>query len=116
MDGATGFARLMILTGENDTWKHRPLYSEIVHRAHAAGLRGASVLRGVEGFGATSLVHTARLLSLSEDLPMVVMLVDAEAALREFVDALGGMIEDRLVTIEPVELLRPRADGQQPRR
>ena len=59
--------RVTIFLGESDTWHHRPLYTEIVHRAHAAGLAGASVFRGIEGFGASSLIHTSRLLSLSED-------------------------------------------------
>jgi len=60
--------RLTVVVGESDVVGHHPLYAEIVHRAHAAGLAGASVFRGIEGFGASSLIHTSRLLSLSEDL------------------------------------------------
>lgn len=68
--------RLTIMIGESDQWHHRPLFTEIVHRAHASGLAGATVLRGVESFGASSRIHTTRLLSLSEDLPVVVLIVD----------------------------------------
>ena len=68
--------RLTVYLGESDTWHHKPLYSELVHRAHAAGLAGASVLRGIEGFGSSSRIHTSRLLSLSEDLPVVVVVID----------------------------------------
>lgn len=64
--------RCTIFIGEDDTWRHKPLFTEIVHRAHEAGLAGATVLRGIEGFGASSRIHTTRLLSLSEDLPVVV--------------------------------------------
>jgi len=62
--------RLTIFIGEDDQWHHRPLYHEIVHRAHEAGLAGASVMRGIEGYGASSRIHTSRILSLSEDLPL----------------------------------------------
>lgn len=62
--------RLTIFIGEDDQWHHKPLYTEIVHRAHTAGLAGASVFRGVEGYGASNHIHTTRLLSLSEDLPV----------------------------------------------
>lgn len=85
MTRLTGSAlRVTIFIGENDVWHHRPLYSEIVHRAHAAGLAGASVFRGIEGFGASSLIHTSRLLSLSEDLPVAIVVVDTEERIRAF--------------------------------
>jgi PII-like signaling protein len=62
--------RLTIFVGEDNHWHHKPRYTEIVHRAHAAGLAGASVLRGIEGYGASSRIHTSRILSLSADLPL----------------------------------------------
>ena len=68
--------RLTIFVGEDDQWHHKPLFTEIVHRAHKSGLAGASVLRGVEGYGASSRIHTTRLLSLSEDLPIAIIIVD----------------------------------------
>ncbi|MCX4753808.1 DUF190 domain-containing protein [Kitasatospora purpeofusca] len=98
--------RLTVLVGENDRHHHRPLYSEIVHRARAAGLAGASVFRGIEGFGASSLVHTARLLSLSEDLPVAVVIVDTEQRVRAFLPELDGLRPAGPVTLERCEVLR----------
>lgn len=98
--------RLTIFVGEDDHWHHRPVYSEIVHRAHDAGLAGASVLRGVEGYGASSRIHTTRLLSLSEDLPMVVVLVDTEEKIRAFLPQLDELVTEGLVIIDPVEVIR----------
>jgi PII-like signaling protein len=98
--------RLTIFIGENDRWHHRPLFTEIVHRAHAAGLAGASVLRGVEGYGASSRIHTARLLSLSEDLPIVIVIVDAEEKVRAFLPVLEELVAEGLVMIDPVEVIR----------
>ncbi len=71
--------RLTIIIGADDVWRHKPLYNEIVHRAHAAGLAGASVFHGIEGYGATSHIHTTRILSLSEDLPVAIVIVDDPA-------------------------------------
>jgi PII-like signaling protein len=98
--------RLTIFIGEDDRWHHRPLYTEIVHRAHAAGLAGASVLRGVEGYGASSRIHTTRLLSLSEDLPIVVVIVDAEERIRAFLSQLDELVVEGLVILDPVEVVR----------
>ncbi|MFC5954571.1 DUF190 domain-containing protein [Streptomyces pratens] len=107
MTRLTGSAlRLTVFIGENDTWHHRPLYSEIVHRAHAAGLAGASVFRGIEGFGASSLVHTSRLLSLSEDLPVAVVVVDTEERVRGFLPELDALVTEGLVTLEACEIVR----------
>jgi PII-like signaling protein len=98
--------RLTIFVGEADRWHHRPLYTEIVHRAHAAGLAGASVLRGIEGYGASSRIHTNRLLSLSEDLPIVVVIVDAEDRVRAFLPQLDELVTEGLVMVDPVEVIR----------
>jgi PII-like signaling protein len=104
--------RLTVLVAESDTWHHRPVHTEIVHRAHAAGLAGASVFRGVESFGASSRIHTSRLLSLSEDLPAAVVIVDAEERVRAFLPQLDGLIGGGLVTLEPCEVVQYRARGE----
>lgn len=98
--------RLTIFVGEGDTWHHKPLYTEIVHRAHHSGLAGASVLRGIEGYGASSRIHTARLLSLSEDLPVAIVIVDSEERIREFLPQLDDLVTEGLVIIDPVEVIR----------
>ena len=99
--------RLTVLVGEADQVGHRPLYTEVVHRAHAAGLAGASAFRGIEGFGASSRIHTTRLLSLSEDLPVAVVVVDVAEKVRAFLPQLDGLVSDGLVTLEEVEVVRP---------
>jgi PII-like signaling protein len=98
--------RLTVFLGEDDQWRHKPLYTEIVHRAHTAGLAGATVLRGVEGYGASSRIHTTRLLSLSEDLPVVIVIVDTESKIRSFVPQREELIREGLVIIDPVEVIR----------
>ncbi|MFF9866406.1 DUF190 domain-containing protein [Streptomyces sp. NPDC013953] len=116
----SGALRLTVVVGEGDRWRHRPLYAEIVHRAREAGLAGASVFRGVEGFGSSSVVHTARLLSLSEDLPVAVVIVDEEERVRAFLPRLeellarrgdgaadgAGAAAEGLVTLERCEVVR----------
>ncbi len=98
--------RLTIFVGEDDRWHRKPLYTEIVHRAHAAGLAGASVVRGIEGYGASSRIHTSRLLSLSEDLPVLVIIVDAEEKVRGFLPQLDELVAEGLVMVDPVEVVR----------
>jgi PII-like signaling protein len=98
--------RLTVLVGESDMWHHRPVYSEVVHRARATGLAGASVFRGIEGFGASSLVHTARLLSLSEDLPVAVVIVDEEERVRAFLPQLEELVAEGLVVLDHCEVVR----------
>ncbi|MEV7686673.1 DUF190 domain-containing protein [Streptomyces bungoensis] len=107
MTRLTGRAlRVTIFVGENDCWHHRPLYSEIVHRAHKAGLAGASVFRGVEGFGASSLIHTSRILSLSEDLPVAIVIVDTEERVRDFLPQLDELVSEGLVILDECEVIR----------
>lgn len=98
--------RLTIFLGESDQHHHKPLYTEIVHRAHAAGLAGATVLRGIEGFGASNHVHTARILRLSEDLPVVVVIVDSSERIDAFVAELDELISEGLVVREPVDVVK----------
>ncbi len=98
--------RLTIFIGETDSWHHKPLYSEIVRRAHRAGLAGASVLRGIEGFGASSHIHTSRLLSLSEDLPLAIIIVDAEERIEKFLPQLDELITEGLVILDDVDVVR----------
>ncbi|MGW4031837.1 DUF190 domain-containing protein [Streptomyces sp. NPDC004838] len=107
MTRLTGRAlRVTIFIGENDTWHRKPLFSEIVHRAHKAGLAGASVFRGIEGFGATSLIHTSRILSLSEDLPVAVIIVDTEDRVRAFLPELDQLVGQGLVLLDDCEVIR----------
>jgi PII-like signaling protein len=100
---------LRIFIGESDRWNHRPLYEEIVRQARERGMAGATVLRGIEGFGARSVLHTARILRLSEDLPLVVEVVDTEAKVDAFLPTVDAMIGDGLVTVERVEIRAYRA-------
>ncbi len=98
--------RLTIFVGESEQWHRRPVYTEVVHRAHAAGLAGASVMRGIEGFGATSRVHTTRLLSLSEDLPVAIVIVDTEQRIEAFLPELDELITQGLVILDPVQVIK----------
>lgn len=98
--------RLTVYVGENDRVHRRPLYSEIVHRAHAAGLAGASVFRGIEGFGASSRIHTSRILSLSEDLPILVVVVDRREKIEAFLPELDELVTEGLVVVDEVQVVR----------
>lgn len=98
--------RLTIFVGEDDQWHHKPLYHEIVSRARKQGLAGASVMRGIEGFGASSRIHTTRILSLSDDLPIGIVIVDAEEKIRAFLPQLDELVTQGLVIIDPVEVIR----------
>lgn len=98
--------RLSIYIGESDRHGHTPLHTEIVQRARAAGLAGATVLRGVEGFGASSVIHTSRLLTMSEDMPMVVVIIDTPDRLDGFLPLLDELINEGLVVREPVDIIK----------
>jgi uncharacterized protein len=100
---------LRIFIGESDKAGHRPLYEVIVLKAREAGLAGATVLRGVMGYGKNSVLHTAKILRLSEDLPMVVEIVDSLEKVEAFLPELDGMITDGLVTLEKVRVLHYRS-------
>jgi PII-like signaling protein len=96
---------LRIFVGESDRYDHRPLYEAIVLKARETGLAGATVLRGVMGFGKNSILHTAKILRLSEDLPMVVEILDGQEKVEGFLPLLDQMISDGLVTIEKVNAI-----------
>ena len=101
-----------VFLGESNRAEGMPLYEAIVRRARQRGLAGATVLRGIEGFGAHSRIHTARILRLSEDLPIVVELVDREEKVRAFLPELDALVEDGLVTLEKVQVIVYRPGGR----
>ena len=100
---------LRIFIGESDRHEGQPLYEWIVRRAREQGLAGATVLRGIEGFGAHSRLHTAKILRLSEDLPLVVEIVDTPEKIEAFLSVVDGAIEEGLATVERVQVRFYRA-------
>jgi PII-like signaling protein len=100
---------LRVFIGESDKWQGRPLYEAIVQKAREMQLAGATVLRGPMGFGKASRLHTAKVLRLSEDLPMIVEIVDSRENIHAFLPHLDEMIGDGLVTLERVVVLHYRA-------
>ena len=100
---------LRIFIGESDRWEGRPLYEAIVARARELGLAGATVWKGYMGFGAHSRVHTASVLRLSEDLPIVIEIVDAAERIEGFLPELDRMVREGLVTLERAEVLLYRS-------
>src|ERR1700704_2300489 len=102
---------LRIFIGESDKLHGRPLYEVIVEEARRRGLAGATVLRGTLGFGAHSRIHTAKILRLSEDLPMVVEIVDQPERIAEFLPELDQLIGEGLITLEKVRVIAYRHDG-----
>ncbi len=107
----TGTAKLLrVHIGEADRARRRPLFETLVAEARAAGLAGATVLRGIESYGASSVVHRSRVLELSEDLPIVVEIVDEEPKVRAFLERIDPILTEAgcgvLVTLETVEIVR----------
>jgi uncharacterized protein len=102
---------LRIFFGENDRFEHQPLYEAVVLKAREMHLAGATVLRGPMGYGHSSRLHTAKILRLSFDLPMVVEIVDTEAKIMEFLPVLDGMMNSGLITLEKVQVLQYGTDG-----
>lgn len=99
---------LRIFVGESDKADGRPLHEVIVENARTRGLAGCTVLRGILGFGANSRIHTSKVLRLSEDLPIVVELVDSEENIRAFLPQLDALIGEGLVTLEEVRVITYR--------
>jgi hypothetical protein len=102
---------LRIFIGESDRHEGQPLYEWIVRRAREHGLAGATVLRGLEGFGAHSRLHTARILRLSMDLPIVIEIVDAKDKIESFLPVVDGAIREGLATLEKVDIRFYRSGG-----
>ncbi|MFQ5412283.1 MAG: DUF190 domain-containing protein [Phycisphaerae bacterium] len=101
---------LRIFIGESDRWHGKPLYEAVVMKARELHLAGATVLRGPMGFGAKSRLHTAKILRLSEDLPMVIEIVDSEEKIDTLMPHIDEMVEDGLVTLERVRVIKYRAN------
>jgi len=104
---------LRIFVGESDRWEGRPLYEAIVRAAREAGLAGATALRGIEGFGAQSRIHTVKVLRLSEDLPIVIEIVDKPDRIAAFIPTLDKMVSEGMVTLEKVNVLLYRHQSEE---
>src|SRR5256885_8489629 len=105
---------LRIFIGESDRWEHQPLYEAIVLKARELHMAGATVLRGPMGFGKSSRLHTAKILRLSMDLPMVIEIVDSEEKIQSFLPLLDHMMKGGLVTLEKVRVIDYRANPDMP--
>ena len=103
---------LRIFIGESDRWHHQPLYEAIVLKARGMHLAGATVLRGPMGYGKSSRLHTAKILRLSMDLPLVIEIVDSEEKIQHFLPVLDGMMGGGLLTLEKVKVMDYR--GKEP--
>ena len=101
---------LRVFVDETDTWEGKPLYAAIVQRARTEGLGGATVLRGMMGFGANSLIHTASKNShIPEDMPIVVEIVDKAEKIKKFIPVLDQMVKEGLITLEKVQVIAYRS-------
>ena len=110
LEGEGKLLRLFI--GESDTWHGKPLYQAIVERVRKEGLAGATVLRGIEGFGADSRLHTSRILRLSEDLPVVIEIVDTPEQIDRVVPILDEMVAEGMLTLERVQIVSYRSSDE----
>ena len=110
LEGEGKLLRLFI--GESDTWHGKPLYQAIVERVRREGLAGATVLRGIEGFGADSHLHTSRILRLSEDLPVVIEIVDTPEQIDRVVPILDEMVGEGMLTLERVQIVSYRSSNE----
>jgi len=99
---------LRIFIGESDHWNGKPLFEAIVLRARELGLAGATVLRGLEGFGAHSRIHTSSILRLSQDLPIVIEIVDKPDRIEAFLPVLDEMVHEGMITVEKVRVIAYR--------
>ena len=97
---------LRIYIGESDQWEGKPLFQAIVETVKKEGLAGCTVIRGIEGFGASSRIHTARILRLSEDLPVLIEIVDKTDRIKEIIPVLDKMVDEGLITLEPVHIIK----------
>ncbi len=102
---------LRIFIGESDKWQGRPLYEAIVLKARELHLAGATVLRGPMGFGAHSRLHTTKILRLSEDLPLIIEIVDSEEKINLLLPYIDEMVKEGLITLEKVHVIKYRANG-----
>jgi PII-like signaling protein len=107
LEGEGKLLRLFI--GESDRWHGKPLYQAIVERVRAEGLAGVTVIRGIEGFGAHSRLHTSRILRLSQDLPILIEIVDTDEQVERIVPILDDMVGEGMVTIERVRIISYRS-------
>jgi PII-like signaling protein len=105
---------LRIFIGESDKWKGKPLYEAIVLKAREMGLAGATMLRGLMGYGAASRIHTAKILRLSEDLPIIVEIVDNPEKITSFLPIIDEMVQEGLVTLERVQVILYRHNTPAP--
>ena len=112
MDDHSEAVLLRIFIGESDHWHGKPLHLALVEKAREQGLAGATVLRGIEGFGARSVIHATRFLELSTDLPIIVEIADSEEKVTAFLDSVSEMVQDGLATLERVRVVFYRHGSQ----
>ncbi len=103
---------LRIFIGESDRWRKHPLHEAIIQKVRQMGIAGATVIRGLEGFGAHSRIHTAKILRLSEDLPIIIEIVDKVENIQRILPEIDEMIEEGLITLEDVHIIAYRSNKE----